>query len=678
VDAGSTEAVRRRRRFARALIGHGACYDDDHVGLRASFGVAASGWLCVGLVLTGGSARAGTRTATVAAETFISSATTTNSSGACSYVIVGGNSYYTEYGLVRFTIPNLAGREIVDNVTFGMTVQALAGAPNQDPYLTCSSAAYSAPYGLGATYVLDLVNQFWNQGGGCGAQTAFSWELGSTCSNGASWTSPDCVNPWTAGGAGTTLSGSFATGGSAGFFSGTSVCAGVANSWCSAVQSWADGGANFGFRIRNTAANSSYCGQQFFDKSPTLSFTFHCKSGFTETAAGCTSCGATSNSMCATSAAGNSCNDTGGSTPPAYLCTCGNAAYVLGAGGTACVNKDECTSSGSNPCAASGDAGASCTDIAAPGTGHNCGCSAGFVPSNQGMSSAACVPVCPAPAGQNDPCSGGGAVSGTCTAGGAGTWSCSCPTGYVSSGGSHPTCIDDNGCAVNHCADGGDAGALCVDRAAPATGYTCQCSSGAWMIGTAGNVMTCVAVPTDAGPADASDAAGAGGAGGAGGSSGAAGAGGGAGSGGAGGAGGSAGAAGAAGAGGAGGSAGGAGTTGTGGAAGAAGTGGAGGSAGAAGSGGSAGAGGSGGRGGAGGAGGAAGSGGHGGGGAGAGGAAGGSKGTAGSNGCGCELANTRSNLASVLTLIAFAAVPIAWRRRRSRRSARAVGRAVV
>ena len=53
-----------------------------------------------------------------------------------------------------------------------------------------------------------------------------------------------------------------------------------------------------------------------------------------------------------------------------------------------------------------------------------------------------------------------------------------CGTGTTSTTLNANECSDIDGCIANSCKSGGDGGAVCVDKTAPETGYTCTCSSG--------------------------------------------------------------------------------------------------------------------------------------------------------------------------------------------------------
>jgi len=143
------------------------------------------------------------------------------------------------------------------------------------------------------------------------------------------------------------------------------------------VQAWAnDATSNHGWRLRSST-EASYDQMQAFVKAPQLAVMYACNIGFQETASGCTTCTTSANTACITSQVGNACLDSG---PPSttYACSCNNAAYVTGPGGTSCVDKNECVP---NHCTDFGDAAAACTDHVAPDTGYSCQCSEGFVAS---------------------------------------------------------------------------------------------------------------------------------------------------------------------------------------------------------------------------------------------------------------------------------------------------------
>jgi MYXO-CTERM domain-containing protein len=419
-------------------------------------------------------------------------------------------------GLIRFNIvnptPRFTDRLTVTSATLTLTLQKM---PNGGA-------------GTAATYTLDRNNSNWSQGAKCGAQATGTYLIGAACtSSGATWDQSNAGNCTSAWSSTTNSRGSATVTGTTGnvvFSNGAGMIADI--------QSWIDNGNAYGWRIRSSAESGTGAAQSF-TKTASLSFGFTCKAGFRDTGSTCTTCTTAAQSACVTSRPGNTCNDSG---PPSatYTCTCGNAAYT-GSGTTSCTDKNEC--SPTNPCRANGDTSASCADAVAPASGHTCTCSNGFI-----AAGGSCLGAC---GGAVDPCGVG--VVGACSTSGlpAGSWSCACGPGYVSSGGATPTCVDldacdasaqsncatssaDNTCddqappsttyactcndpayvpgtaggkpacvnldecATNNCVNGGDPGAVCVDHAAPALGYDCQCSSPtAWTVATSGEV-TCV------------------------------------------------------------------------------------------------------------------------------------------------------------------------------------------
>jgi hypothetical protein len=483
---------------------------------------------------------AGTRWAGITEGTFLNSGVPDRSNGTCNYMIMGngsGANNPTLDGMFKLAVPNLLGREIVDAVTLAVQVMASPGPPP-----SCGSL----PNGVGAHFNLLLVNDPWTAGSGCSPGRA----NGSPCA-GPTWNTRDCVNGWSPP---TPLTApALVTTSNAAVFTQAASCSNVANSWCSAVQGWADGGANNGVRMRSSDPPGG-CHPQFFAKNMSISFDFHCRAGYEDDGSFCQACGPAHNANCVTGQ-GNGCVDQNpsGTASPSYRCSCagGYVASTNPAGDSVCVNKDECVADkagAANPCQDSGDAMATCADRAAPLQGRTCTCkSPGFIVSNQDSSTANCVASCPAPAGQSDPCSIGGTIAGSCSGSG-GSWVCNCPSGYVSTGGNQPqcipfdacgdtthgavgnqrcqngiggnachdlggsstgytcscgagysntggatpSCVDTDDCSPNHCLSGGDSGALCFDHAAPQTGYDCRCSSGLWQLATSGGFVTCV------------------------------------------------------------------------------------------------------------------------------------------------------------------------------------------
>jgi MYXO-CTERM domain-containing protein len=484
-------------------------------------------------------AHAGSGTGTLTGDAFVNSANPTNNMGGSTGMIIGalGVGAGITHGFVKFNMPaGLTGRVTVTSATFRMILEGI-GAPT------------GPTAGTAATYSLFRLLQNWSEGTGANdAQTFFvvgvacagasvSWNH-ANCGAGITWTTPGGTAFGTASAAASTTG--LVIGGTLTFSSG--VCAGT-NLTCD-VQNWIDNGNPFGWMITSSAAVAGQA-QKFFTReggsSPTLAFNFSCKAGYKDIGTSCTTCTDAANADCIithTLPNANRCNDAG---PPAttYTCTCDPTVYK---NGTAADGKPGCVigCSPTNHCRDNGDAAAGCTDVA---TGYTCSCSTGFVLNSTGTS---CVTACP---GTPDPC---GAGIGVCTAGAAGTWTCACNTGYVSTGGSHPSCVDFNACDAtainncttfpsnscvdeappsltyhcncgnpamqvgvgangkpacvdiddctpNHCRDGGDTGATCTDPGGITLGYSCTCSTSFWDVGTVAGRQSCVDVNECAG-----------------------------------------------------------------------------------------------------------------------------------------------------------------------------------
>jgi hypothetical protein len=306
-------------------------------------------------------ARAGSTNGTVAAGTFINSNNPDNNNGGVSTIDIG-NDFNTGSmrGLVRFSLPAALNERVsITGATLTMTTSSVP--PDG------SAAA--------ATVSVERLTESWGQGNGAGAQTLGSYTAGSPCTgSGATWNKPLCSGAaWaTAGGSVTgVISATAPVPASSGSFVQWNA-AGIASD----VQAWADDAtSNHGWRLRSsTETVASYDMMQAFTKGAQLAMTYACKSGFQETAGGCTTCTTSAIAACVTSQAGNACIDSG---PPSttYACSCSNAAYVASPDGTSCVDKNECVP---NHCTDFGDAAAACIDHVAPDTGYSCQCSPGF------------------------------------------------------------------------------------------------------------------------------------------------------------------------------------------------------------------------------------------------------------------------------------------------------------
>lgn len=307
-------------------------------------------------------ARAGSANGTFVAGTFINSARPDNNNGGVSSIDIGNDFLDGSLrGLVRFNLPAALNERVsITGATLSMTTTAVP------PDGTAGAA----------TVYVERLTEEWGQGTGAGVAASGSYTAGSPCTGtGATWNKPLCSGAgWaTAGGS---VAGTISASASVPATSGSLVqwnAAGIASD----VQAWAnDVTTNHGWRLRSST-EASYDTLQAFMKGPQLATTYTCKSSFQETASGCTTCTTAAKAACVTSQAGNACVDSG---PPSteHSCSCGNAAYVIGPGGTSCVDKNECVP---NHCTDFGDPAAACTDHVAPETGYSCQCSEGFVAS---------------------------------------------------------------------------------------------------------------------------------------------------------------------------------------------------------------------------------------------------------------------------------------------------------
>jgi hypothetical protein len=111
------------------------------------------------------------------------------------------------------------------------------------------------------------------------------------------------------------------------------------------------------------------------------------------------------------------------------------------------------------------------------GGGYQCGCDSGYVPTD-GL-----TPVCVHP----DSCNA--SAQAACVSAQMGNacvdnpppaigFTCQCNNPAYVRNIDGRSCIDKNECGVNHCTDGGDTRADCLDAKAPKSGYACDCSPG--------------------------------------------------------------------------------------------------------------------------------------------------------------------------------------------------------
>ncbi|HEY7374896.1 MAG TPA: DNRLRE domain-containing protein [Polyangia bacterium] len=103
-------------------------------------------------------------------------------------------------------------------------------------------------------------------------------------------------------------------------------------------------------------------------------------------------------------------------------------------------------------------------------------CKSGF--SDLGGSCTACTTAA------NAACAVAQTGNGCADPGGSATYTCLCDNPAYDGSGT-TACTDKNECSPNHCRDGGDLAAACTDAVAPATGYSCACSTGFSFNGTA-------------------------------------------------------------------------------------------------------------------------------------------------------------------------------------------------
>jgi len=136
---------------------------------------------------------------------------------------------------------------------------------------------------------------------------------------------------------------------------------------------------------------------------------------------------------------------------------------------------DECAvvAPSPNPCV-----NGQCTNVPAGG-GYTCLCNPGFSLINGNSA----TPTCAHP----DSCNANSAIA--CATAQPGNrcvdnpppqigYFCDCGNpGYARTADGR-SCVDRNDCTTNHCIDGGDQRASCIDRRAPKNGYDCECDPG--------------------------------------------------------------------------------------------------------------------------------------------------------------------------------------------------------
>lgn len=496
---------------------------------RSSNLVGALLCLCISLVGSRSFAQMITQNIAPTAITFVNNRFAGNNNGGSGFIVTGQESKGGGMrGLVRFvpTAPHgLQNRVTVNTAQLKLTLQAIGGAglgTNAVDSIILLGSSFTQGNGVGGAPG--------NAAGGNAATGPAAWLIGEPCGSvllaGATFSTSNCSASWSLGALGSlpaasgTINTTLVTHMAGDVIGSTS----LGGKMESDVLGWINTpGSNTGWQIVSSTEGTNGQLQAFTSSGTTLALTYTCKGAFLASGNDCTTCTAAAKASCVISASPNSCVD---DNAPAttYHCTCGAVGYKLGAGSTSCV--PACTAT----ICSSGDPGATCTDNA---TGYTCTCTGGFM-----FNGTTCVSAC---GGAVDPCGNGG----HCTVSGGG-WTCACPAPFISNGAAdascvnfctagaiadctvvhgvtiagdscvtdtttyhcsctnastvagsngsgNPACVDNNECAPNHCLAGGDSGAVCTDHLAPATGYSCTCSSPTlWSLGLVGGFTSCV------------------------------------------------------------------------------------------------------------------------------------------------------------------------------------------
>lgn len=321
---------------------------------------------CIGfaLLVLAAAAHAGSVSTTQCHDTFVNSIHPDNNNG-------GSTSFFTgesgETGLMRALVEcdlpaGINERIAVTQATFTVTTTGLG------PTGTIAPTA--------ATESLYALTESWGEGNKAGT-TQSTFTVGQPCTFGeASWNQRQCgaVNWIAPGGTVAALSATASSPASIGAtvtFTGSGLAADIQN-WADALTS------NYGWRMSSSTEGALGQAQRFASResgagTPALAISFTCKAGFMDTGASCNACTSTAQAACVSSQPGNFCVDL--APPSTYNCSCNNPAYI-GSGTAMCTDRNECIP---NHCTDNGDIGAVCTDHAAPATGYDCSCDAGFV-----------------------------------------------------------------------------------------------------------------------------------------------------------------------------------------------------------------------------------------------------------------------------------------------------------
>jgi MYXO-CTERM domain-containing protein len=493
-------------------------------------------------LLVGAPAFAGGFTVGLSQSTMINSHVPDNNIGGANCPRVSGKTNDNASVLrvmLQYGVPtNLANRVGVIN-SFSLSMSTSTTMFN-------GNVGTAAPY-----YQLQPITVAWNQGGQACTQASGSYQAGAACTgSGATWNHPQCAGGGWGFGAGSNNNAGSGTSPSWVGCTGN-VCSDVLG-WLNTPSSNNGWQVVSGNEINNVKGPN-----QIFAGTLSVTWTCKggllespanfCTTCSAAAKSACVTTCPSAGGSCTGAGAntGNSCNDPG---PPSlsYTCTCSNPAYT-GTGTTSCVDKNECSP---NPCTTNGDSAATCMDAMAPNTGHTCNCSTGFLASG-GTCLGACgsgpdpcgggtVGTCSTtglPAGEWSCNCGSGYITtggvhpfcqlfdacdasafadcvttcpstgGTCTVGNSSgntcvdeappsnTYHCSCtnPAYVLGTVSGKSACVNKNECAPNNCIANGDTNALCTDHPAPATGYTCKCTSPTlWTVAVVAGKLTCV------------------------------------------------------------------------------------------------------------------------------------------------------------------------------------------
>lgn len=432
-------------------------------------------------------ASAGQFSLNASADTFTNSVASGNNAGGAQFLVTGMAGASTTVGpsgvlwsYLRFIMPSptppLAGRISVTGVSVNVTTRGRGAGANG------GATAQTA-----GTVTLRQVLSNWSEGDEHAGAT--SGPGGAACVGvGATAAGP---------GAASCGGGSWSVSGTSLGTINVSAVATEALSFASAnlntvVAAWINGSSNFGFQMRSNTESAAGSVQRFHSINaavgqPTMTVTYSCTGGTTEISPSflsdverCSACAAGSTGYSSTGCnvpAGNSCTDNNGTSAPFYTCSCTGTGYSSN-GAQKCEDTDGCAG---NPCNDNLNTTGACTDVAAPGTGNTCSCGSGF--SSSGSNPTRCINNCTL---NSAICGHGGTCTAGAVAGASATWSCAgCSTGYVSNGAAQAACVDYNDCTAggNTSCVTSATGNSCNDAAAPSTSHTCTCGAPGYTLG---------------------------------------------------------------------------------------------------------------------------------------------------------------------------------------------------